>query len=98
MKDCSECLDVANLSGVVPEDKLAYGDWMRTHIHAQQPKVVMGSLSRSTGRTRSSEPPVHTPTASITEETSAKTISTGTEKCRRKGHGAFSSWGFGANW
>lgn len=63
---------------------MAYGDWMRTHIHAQQSKVVMGSLSRSIGRTRSSEPSVHTPTASVTEGTSAKAISIGTEKCNMK--------------
>ncbi|KAL6557165.1 hypothetical protein OROMI_017515 [Orobanche minor] len=47
VKDCSECLDIAQPLGEMPEDKLAYGDWLRTHDGAQQSKVVKGSLNRS---------------------------------------------------
>lgn len=40
VKDCSECLDFAHPSGDIPVERLKYGDWLRTHVNASQPKVV----------------------------------------------------------
>lgn len=50
VKDCGSCLDLADSSGEVPEEKLTYGDWFRTHVNAQRSKVVRGSLHRSFSR------------------------------------------------
>lgn len=43
-------MDLADHSGNVLEDRLMYGDWLRTHPNAHQSKYVNGSLSRNYGR------------------------------------------------
>lgn len=50
VRDCSECFDIAHPSGEVPEELLAYEDWLRTNASAQEAKVVKGSLNRSFNR------------------------------------------------
>lgn len=39
------------INGEVSFDRLAYGDWLRTHANAQQSKYVNGSLRKIYGRT-----------------------------------------------
>lgn len=55
MNDCGDCLDLVDASSDVPEHKLSYGDWLRTHVNAQQSKVVQGSLHRNYSRPSSSD-------------------------------------------
>lgn len=46
VKDCTNCLHVTNSFGDVPEDRLEYGDWMRTNANAKESRIVYGSLHR----------------------------------------------------
>lgn len=46
---CHACIELAGEDGEISDDKLMYGDWMRTSANAQQPKYVNGSLQRSSG-------------------------------------------------
>lgn len=66
VKDCHACMDLVNEEGEVLEDKLLYGDWLRTHPNALQSRFVNGSFSRSYGRS-------HRPCFSTSSPVSANT-------------------------
>lgn len=36
VKDCIICLDRASSTGEIPDEELPYGDWLHTHVNAQQ--------------------------------------------------------------
>lgn len=47
VKDCHDCFEIIDDRGEVPVDKLAYGEWLRTHANAHHAKFVNGSLAKS---------------------------------------------------